>query len=228
MILGVAAIAAVGTVRESIAEGLAQEGATLLGGDAEIELTYRFATPEERAWMDTTATQVSEIADFRSMAVMGEERSLTQVKAVGSAYPLVGTVELSPDIPLDQALADDGLVMHPTLADRLGAAPGDTVTLGSKSFTLRALIEREPDSRTGGFGLGPRTIVLRSALDGAGLLEPGTLFSSHYRLDLPPVPISTPRGRTPKRPSKAAVCAGPTPATARRAWPNSSSVSARS
>lgn len=186
VILGVAAIAAVGTVRESIAEGLAQEGATLLGGDAEIELTYRFANPDELTWMQDTATRVSEIADFRSMAVLGEERSLTQVKAVDTAYPLVGTVDLSPDIPLDEALADDGLVMHPTLADRLGATPGDTVTLGSKSFTLRALIEREPDSRTGGFGLGPRTIVLRSALDGAGLLEPGTLFSSHYRLDLPP------------------------------------------
>ncbi len=186
VILGVAAIAAVGTVRESISQGLAREGATLLGGDAEIELTYRFANEAERAWMDDTATRVSEIADFRSMAVFGDERSLTQVKAVDSAYPLVGAVDLSPDMPLDRALADDGLVMHPTLADRLGAAPGDSVTLGSKTFTLRALIEREPDSRTAGFGLGPRTIVLRSALDGAGLLEPGTLFSSHYRLDLPP------------------------------------------
>lgn len=123
VILGVAAIAAVGTVRQSITEGLAREGATLLGGDAEIELTYRFATPDELAWMQDTATQVSEIADFRSMAVFGEERSLTQVKAVDTAYPLVGTVELSPDIPLNQALADDGLVMHPTLADRLGATP---------------------------------------------------------------------------------------------------------
>ncbi|MEM6482804.1 MAG: drug:proton antiporter, partial [Pseudomonadota bacterium] len=77
VILGVAAIAAVGTVRSSIAEGLAREGATLLGGDAEIELTYRFANEGERAWMNEAALSVSEIADFRSMALFQERRSLT-------------------------------------------------------------------------------------------------------------------------------------------------------
>ena len=55
IILGVAAIAAVGTIRESIRAGPATEGATLLGGDAEIRITYRFATATERAWMDKIA-----------------------------------------------------------------------------------------------------------------------------------------------------------------------------
>ncbi|MDX5403744.1 MAG: drug:proton antiporter, partial [Rhodobacterales bacterium] len=67
--LGVAAIAAVGSVRSSIEAGLAREGAAILGGDAEIDLTYRFATPEERAWIDSIATEVSEVTDFRSMVV---------------------------------------------------------------------------------------------------------------------------------------------------------------
>ncbi|MEM9909474.1 MAG: FtsX-like permease family protein [Pseudomonadota bacterium] len=190
VILGVAAIAAVGTVRSSIAEGLAREGATLLGGDAEIELTYRFANEGERAWMNEAALSVSEIADFRSMALFQERRSLTQIKAVDDAYPLVGKLELSPDISVSEALAmrsgQPGLVMHPTLAERLGATPGDTVRLGTKEFRLTALIEREPDTRSAGFGLGPRTIVKRTSLEGSGLLQPGTLFSSLYRLDLPP------------------------------------------
>ncbi|MEM9497732.1 MAG: FtsX-like permease family protein [Pseudomonadota bacterium] len=190
VVLGVAAIAAVGTVRSSIAEGLAREGATLLGGDVEIELTYRFATDEERAWMDARALSVSEIADFRSMAVHGETRSLTQIKAVDDAYPLVGALRLNPDIPIERALAGGdglpGLVMHPMLAERLDATLGDSIRLGEKMFRLTALIEREPDTRTAGFGLGPRTIVKRADLEGAGLLQPGTLFSSLYRLDLPP------------------------------------------
>ena len=46
------------------------------------------------------------------MAVVGEgdntERALTQVKAVDDAYPLIGTLELTPDMPVEQALA--GLV----------------------------------------------------------------------------------------------------------------------
>ena len=73
--LGVAAIAAVGTVRESIGHGLAREGAAIRGGDVTIELTYRRATPEERTWIDGAAAAVAEVVEFRSMAVAGGRRT---------------------------------------------------------------------------------------------------------------------------------------------------------
>tara|TARA_R110002124_G_scaffold85097_1_gene220989 strand:+ start:20454 stop:22994 length:2541 start_codon:yes stop_codon:yes gene_type:complete len=192
--LGVAAIAGVGTVRSAIEAGLAAEGSALLGGDAEVSFTYRFATDEERAWMERTAAGVSEIADFRSMAVVTRpdgtvERALTQIKAVDTAYPLVGTVGLSPEMPLTEAFActpGPCVVAEALLSDRLGLSVGDSLRLGSKDFTLAAVLTREPDSATAGFGFGPRLIVRRADLDGAGLLEPGTLFDSHYRLLLPP------------------------------------------
>ncbi len=187
--LGVAAIAAVGTVRASIEAGLAREGAAILGGDAEMDFTYRFATDEERAWMERVASRVSEIADFRSMAVVdgpeGSERGLTQVKAVDDAYPLVGTVTLDPPVPFEEAVAGQGAVMARALVDRLGLDIGDRLQLGQQSFELRAVLEREPDGAAGQFALGPRTIVRKAALDGSGLLAPGTLYNSKYRLDLP-------------------------------------------
>jgi len=188
VILGVAAIAAVGTVRESIATGLEREGATLLGGDAEIEFSYRFANTTERDWMETTANRVSELVDFRSMAVAPDgERGLTQVKAVDGAYPLLGQVTLDPAMPLAQAFAgrDDlpGAVMHPLLSGKLGLQPGDSFRLGDAEFVLSAEITSEPDNATSGFGLGPRTIVRLADLEGAGLLGPGTLFSTRYRMD---------------------------------------------
>lgn len=190
---GVAAIAAIGTVRSSIEAGLEREGAALLGGDAEVEFTYRFASEAEWAWMHESADAISEIADFRSMVVVerdgGTERSLTQIKAVDTAYPLVGTVELDPPISLDQALAEhdglSGVVMERVLADRLGLAPGEEIRLGDKTYRFTAFLTREPDNGGGSFGLGPRTIVYRDALEGSGLLQPGTLFSSKYRLDFP-------------------------------------------
>ncbi|NHQ74312.1 FtsX-like permease family protein [Roseovarius gahaiensis] len=190
VILGVAAIAAVGTVRESIATGLERKGATLLGGDAEIEFTYRFANEAERDWMDGAANRVSEIVDFRSMAVAPDgERGLTQVKAVDRAYPLLGQVTLAPAMPLAQAFAGrDGLpgaVMHPLLSGKLDLQPGDTFRLGNAEFVLSAEIMFEPDNATSGFGLGPRTIVRSADLEGAGLLGPGTLYSTRYRLDFP-------------------------------------------
>ena len=187
--LGVAAIAAVGTVRASIEAGLAREGAALLGGDAELELTYRFASEGERAWMEGIAERVSEIADFRSMAVVGDERGLTQVKAVDGNYPLIGEVILEPAMPISEALAEQsvlpGAVMERVLIDRLGLEISDIFKLGTQEFRLTAALVTEPDSAGGGFGLGPRIIVHRDALKASGLLESGTLFSSKYRLALP-------------------------------------------
>ena len=188
--LGVAAIAAVGSVRTAIEAGLSREGAAILGGAAELDFTYRFATQAERNWMSERAIAVSEIVEFRSMAVVDQDRALTQIKGVDNVYPLVGTVTLSPDMSLDAALAlQDGFpgaVMERALSDRLGLTPGDTFQLGKKTFTFSAILTREPDSAASGFALGPRTLLRREALEGSGLLAPGTLFNSKYRLDLPP------------------------------------------
>lgn len=188
--LGVAAIAAVGMVRAAIEAGLREQGAVLLGGDAQMDFTYRFPSPEERAWVDARAAAVSEVVDFRSMAVTGsEERALTQVKGVDATYPLTGEVVLDPPVPLAEALAGaDGLpgaVMDRVLVDRLGLVVGDTFTLGVQDFHLSAVLVKEPDSSAEGFALGPRTIVATEGLAKSGLIAPGTLFETKLRLRLP-------------------------------------------
>ncbi|WP_170589622.1 ABC transporter permease [Ruegeria arenilitoris] len=190
--LGVAAIAAVGSVRQAIMTGLAQEGAALLGGDAQIELTYRFADEAETAWMEQNADRVSEVVDFRSMAVTrsdAPQRGLTQVKAIDEAYPLIGAVRLNPEISLSEALDGNatlpGAVMDPVLIERLGLDIGDSFALGTQDFVLSAALISEPDAAGDGFTLGPRTLVRTADLKDSGLLQPGTLFSTKYRMDLP-------------------------------------------
>lgn len=188
--LGVAAIAAVGTVRAGIEAGLAEQGSALLGGDTQATLTYRYATDVELAFMRDVSTTLSETVDFRSMVVVGDDRALTQVRAVDDAYPLVGNVTLDPLIPLPDALAGNGTVpggvMERVLADRLGLTPGETFRMGTQDFVLSAVLASYPDNGAGGFSLGPRTIVLTRDLANAGLLSEGTLFDTDYRMLLPP------------------------------------------
>ena len=200
--LGVGAIAAIGSIRSAIDAGLAREGAALLGGDAELRFTYRAATEDERDFIDGFASDVSEVYDFRSMAVAGTggedaDRAITQVKAVDSAYPLVGAMRLDPAISLPKALdgAQDmpGGVMDPILANRLGLAIGDTFRLGVQSFVLTAHITREPDGFGSGFSFGPRTLVRSADLANAELLGPGTLYEVNYRLLLPDVDLDAAR-----------------------------------
>lgn len=182
--LGVAAIAGVGMVRSAIQAGLVEQGATLLGGDAQAEFPYRFATPEERAYLDSISTKVSEIASFRSMIAAGDAHVLTQVKAVDDAYPLVGNLTLETG-DFASALAGRGAVMEAILADQAGLKIGDNFQLGGADFILKGRIAREPDSTTGGFALAPRTIVLSRDLAGSGLLAAGSLFDTSYRMLLP-------------------------------------------
>jgi len=153
------------------------------------------------------------------------ERALTQVKSVDAAYPLTGEVVLDPQMPLAEALAgtdtQPGAVMAPLLADRLGLTPGDSFRLGTRDFTLSAILVTEPDSSASGFSLGPRTLVTTDALREAGLLQPGTLYETEYRLLLPPDSDLDALKPPPKRPFPAAACAGAMPAMAHPVWRNS-------
>ncbi|MBN8630368.1 MAG: FtsX-like permease family protein [Rhodobacterales bacterium] len=188
--LGVAAIAAVGTLRTGIQQGLTDQGAVILGGDAEMRFTYRPADADERAFMDRVATQVSEVYDFRSMALIDGDQALTQVKAVDDAWPLTGSATLDPPIPVAEALADQnglpGAIMDPVLIERLSLAIGDSFRLGTQEFRLTAALAREPDSASTGFTLGPRTVVRSDALANSGLLAQGSMYETRYRLLLQP------------------------------------------
>ncbi len=193
--IGIGAISAVGSIRVSIEDGLVRQGAAILGGDAELTFSYRFASDDERGWMTSHARVVSETVDFRTMASRADGdgepvRALTQLKGVDSLYPLYGAVALDPGMEFADALSvkdgSPGAVMQRELAETLGLAIGDFFTLGTATFRLSAILVREPDSTGGSFFLAPRTIVRTAALSESGLLGHGTRFNSQYRLGLAP------------------------------------------
>ena len=184
LILGVAGIAAVGSLTAAIERGLAAEGRTILGGDAAVTFTYRFANEDERAWLETRGA-VSETVAMRSMLRRGEDRALAEVKGVDDPYPLYGEATLD-GLTLAQALAPGdhppGLVTERALAEQLQLQPGDTVQLGGGTFIFRGVLLDEPDRASGGFAMGPRVMTSVEGLRSAGLLQPGVLYESSYRL----------------------------------------------
>ncbi|MEM1276528.1 MAG: FtsX-like permease family protein [Pseudomonadota bacterium] len=194
LILGVAGIAAVGSISQAISSGLAAEGREILGGDVSVSLTYRAATPEERAWFEAQG-DLSEIADLRSMISRDDtpaERALSQVKGVDDLWPLFGAADTG-GAALADLLAERGgfygLITEPVLADRLGLEPGDRVRLGTATFEYRGRLMSEPDAASQGFNLGPRTVVSLDGLRAAGLLETGTIFDMLYRLRIGDAPL---------------------------------------
>ena len=191
--LGVAAIAGVGSVSAALTRGLAEGGQDILGGDVRIRLIHREASAEERAYLGERAA-VSASAEMRAMARnaapdAARGQTLVELKAADNTYPLYGSMELSPALPFDEAIAIrggvPGLVVEPNLLSRLGVVIGDKVKIGDTDFELRATILHEPDRVSDGFALGPRAMISWEALASTGLVQPGSLIEYHYRIRLP-------------------------------------------
>ena len=187
--LGAMAIAGVGSLAASLADGLAREGRVILGGDLAFNLITRQASTQELDFL-TSHGKVSAAATLRAMARTADGRAtLVEVKAVDNAYPLFGAAEVDPKQTLATALSEGGGVfgaaIDTTLAERFSLKPGDTVTLGTAHLIVRAVLTSEPDKLAGGIGFGPRLMMSRAALDASGLVQPGSLVRWHYRLRLP-------------------------------------------
>ena len=191
LVLGVSAIAGIGSLAASVVAGIKADARELLGGDAEARLAYRQADAAEHAYLARSGT-MSEIASMRAMGrtLDGGRRSLIELKAVDPAYPLYGEVALSPAQSLAAALENRGGVfgaaVDPAILTRLGLEIGDSIKVGSAVLQLRATIEREPDAAAGGLGLGPRVMISAAALAETGLIQPGSLVTYRYRVRLPP------------------------------------------
>jgi putative ABC transport system permease protein len=185
LILGVAAIAGVGSFAAGITRALQEDARVLLGGDLELSFTHRSATPEQLAAM-ARAANVSTIAEMRAMARTDAARTLVELKAVDTAYPLLGTVGMDNGAPLQDALARRdgawGAVLERATLVRLSLAAGDSFQVGDARFVVRAVIEREPDRTANVFTLGPRVMIALAALPDTGLIQPGSLVRYEYRL----------------------------------------------
>lgn len=189
--LGVAAIAAVGSLSQGLLSGLQHDGRAILGGDVELRLIHRIATPEQRDWLSAKASRLSEVVELRSMArTQSGERRLVELKAVDQAYPLFGEARSAPAGPLAQLLSQRGgrwgALLEPSLFELLELEKGALLKIGSLEYEVRGRLEAEPDRATRAFILGPRVMVALDSLEQTGLIQPGSLIYDHLRIDLPP------------------------------------------
>lgn len=189
LFLGVATLATIGSLTAAISGELVARGRVILGGDVEVAMSQREAAAPELAALRAGTTGFSTTIRLRAMA-NGPARSgtpgavLTELKGVDTAYPLTGTLRLAGGgyAPL----AADAVVIDRALADRLLLRVGDLVRYGTAAFRVAGIIAEEPDRVSEGFTLGPVAIVSLDGLRRTGLVQPGALYETKYRLTLPP------------------------------------------
>ncbi len=187
--LGVAAIAAAGSVAEAFRQGLSSQAREILGGDLAVTQRLTPFTPAQRAIFEKTGT-VAYAASAEGMAeAPSGERRLVEVRGVSETYPLSGKVELEGAATLAQAFTSNGeaagAAVERPLLDRLGLKVGDRFRVGNVPLVIRAVLVSEPDRLSRGFALGPRVLARLSVVEAGGFLDPGLPFGETARIALP-------------------------------------------
>jgi putative ABC transport system permease protein len=183
--LGVAAVAAIGSLSASFEEGLANQGRKLVGGDLSFERVHERAKPDERAALEALGT-ISGSASLRAMARAGGKSALIEVKAVDAAYPLYGDVAIAEPKDAGTLWREPGkIVVERPLLDRLGAHVGDEIAIGEAKLTISGVLGDQPDRLADRLAYGPRVLMSLDTLDRTKLIQPGSLVRWVYRLKLP-------------------------------------------
>lgn len=184
LFLGVATLAAIGSLTSGITSELERRGQTILGGDIEFALPQREASPEEMAGFRSIGTPSATVR-LRAMAnAPGGDALLSELKAIDGAYPLYGAMRL--ESGARRGPPPPGAIwIGKDLASRLDLKVGGDVKFGEKRFRIDGIIAEEPDRLGEGFALGPVAIIGLADLPATQLIQPGSLYESKYRVRLP-------------------------------------------
>lgn len=190
LILGVAIIAAMGSITSALFAGMAEEGQSILGGDVELALVQRRASEEERRYLEARG-ELSEVATLRALArpADGGRATLIEIKAVDRLYPLFGQVTLKEAKDFAAAIDErdglNGVAVDSALLSSLDLSLGDGLRIGRIDMRIAAVVDIEPDRLGSGFVFGPRVFMSKTALLETGLIQPGSLVRWRYRMRLP-------------------------------------------
>jgi putative ABC transport system permease protein len=182
LFLGVATLAAIGSLTAGIADELSNRGQTILGGDISVEVSQREATEEEKAELRKLGA-VSETVRLRAMAI-ADDSALAELKAIDDAYPLYGTLTLADGKSVGQPKPGETYIGL-SMSERLDITTGDSVRFGEQPFRVAGIIGEEPDRLGEGFTLGPVAIISLKSLPSTGLIQPGSMYDAKYRVKLP-------------------------------------------
>jgi putative ABC transport system permease protein len=192
LVLAVAAMTAVGFFADRIEAALGRQGGMLLGGDLVVvsdqPIPGNFIEQAQKHGLRSAQTM-----EFPSMVMREEEGRLTEIKAVGSGYPLRGQLAIA-DEPFGKVRHPQGVPaagevwIEPRLAGLFDARPGDMLGVGERELKVAAILQEEPARGGDMFSFAPRLMMNIDDVASTGLIQYGSRV--RYRLLLAGEPVA--------------------------------------
>ncbi|HQV30805.1 MAG TPA: ABC transporter permease [Calditrichia bacterium] len=186
IILGVAAMVAIGGFGDNLESAINDQAKTLLGAD----LAFRSQSPfpeKIEALADSIGGEQAREIDFSSMAFFPAQNAtrLVRIRTLEGRFPFYGKLESQPagaDGFLRQhsggALVDQNLMLQ------YGLALGDTVRLGSAAFEIKGELKKIPGQAEAGSAIAPTIYIAARDLGNTGLIRFGSraVYRLYFRL----------------------------------------------
>ena len=187
LLVAVTTVTSIGLFTDRIRNSIVDEAGSLLAADAQVRGGSRQPIGDDlRRQAEAAGLSTADMVTFQAMAFGADgAMQLGSVKAVSSAYPLKGELQLA-DQPFgagrasSEGPAPGEAWLTSRLFPALGIEVGDTIGLGNADLTVTAALISEPDSAGSFFGVGPRVLINAADIDATGAVQLGSRV--RYRL----------------------------------------------
>jgi len=192
--VGVAALVSIGSFTDNLRTAVEGQSRALLGGD--IALRTRI-TPDGpfQALLDSVtraagadpARDRAEVTSFAGMAYVPRTAGarLVRVSAITGGYPFYGAVKTEPAGAWPALGQGRVTLVDPSFLTALGAAIGDTMSLGETRFVIAGTVTSFPGDVGIRSAFGPRVFIPAAYLGETGLLGFGSRIEYEWFLRTP-------------------------------------------
>jgi putative ABC transport system permease protein len=176
IVLGVAALAAIGSLGVNLNRAVEEQAKTLLGADLSISSRQSFSTNEERLFAQLGGEQARQIA-FNSMVYFpsGDGTRLAQVRALSGGFPFYGRFETEPPSAVEEFERGAGALVEENLLIQFDAKPGGTVRIGRLAVPIAGALRKVPGESAALALISPRVYLPMKDVPATELLVKGTL-----------------------------------------------------
>jgi putative ABC transport system permease protein len=181
IVLGVAALAAIGSLGKNLEFAVEEQARTLLGADLSISSRRPF-TPEEESFLQGLGGEQSREISFSSMIYFpgsGGTR-LVQVRALNGGFPFYGRLETEPPEGATAFRLGKGALVEQALLIEFGAKVGDNFRLGNLTLPVAGDLRKVPGESAALAVVSPRVYLPMDDLPRTSLL--GQTSLAQYKI----------------------------------------------
>ena len=186
IVLGIAAMVAIGSFGRSMERAVEQQTKGLLGADIMVQSRDEL-TEAQKTFLDSLGGKTSDQILFSSMVYFpkADGTRLAQVGALSGEFPFYGEAQTTPADGWQRFLNGEGALVEETLLGQFNAQVGDTIKVGELTLPIVGALLKVPGDNEFFASLAPRVYLRMEKLDATDLIGEASLarYRRYFQFD---------------------------------------------